>query len=60
MAPVEHSRRARSRPPGTGESSTPSTDRQLLEEVVIRLRRLEPLIEAAERHPLIRHFLRRT
>jgi len=48
---------------GTGDDRRPtlgpSTDRQLLEEAVLRLRELEPLVEAARRHPLIRALLRR-
>jgi hypothetical protein len=35
------------------------TDRQLLEELVERLRAVQPLIELAERHPFIRGLLRR-
>jgi hypothetical protein len=47
---------------GTGDerrATSRSTDRQLLEEAVLRLRELEPLLEAARRHPLIRALLRR-
>jgi hypothetical protein len=57
---------------GTGEDSRPTfrpelrddvgnrpSDRELLEEIAVGLRRLRPLVEAAERHPIFRALLRR-